>query len=193
MMKLAYLSTICLIIVLFIAILICNQDGINVGYSIQNNSLNNDVYLININTVPTVIHKDDIFEINATLINKSHYPIKVWNNGCNGPLIAFFDKNIEYSSFEPKCPFLIKSTFNLAPGENNILIAGDILNPFSAHYKASSTGLTNATLKLEFQYENKSIYKEEFDKSKLNVVSCYMNTKKLSPCHIQFNILSNTS
>jgi hypothetical protein len=159
--------------------------------------------LVSIQTEPSVVHVGDNFTIHATLIDYSPFALGVWRNGCAGPLGATFDKNVAIEKGIRFCAAQIMTPTFTIKQVSTPLIAGDLSNPFTEHFKASTAGMTNATLLLEYQIkdpENKTTgLNAGFDRDNATLVSCFQNNEMFSPCSfvLQYyhhnNLLQNTN
>jgi hypothetical protein len=137
------------------------------------------ILLNNIYTIPSVIHVNDRFFLNATVFNGSPNTIKAVETagGCVNPLKAAFDKNVKNLPGPPgpTCPTRFPS---LKPGQSATL-STSLWRGIDV-FLATSAGVVNAKLQLNYQIENQSII----------VSKCLTNEKRLSsPCSFQFTIL----
>jgi hypothetical protein len=146
--------------------------------------------LTNIHTIPSIIHVNDNFSMGTTLVNNSTVPLKIWNDGCKGPLSTSFDKNVVVNEGNKVCNLFISPSFTMEPGTSRSLIVGTTHNKFSEHYKAISAGTTTSTLKLEFQVKSGS-QDMAFNNTKQDTrfASCIYLKYSFSPCIVKFAIL----
>jgi hypothetical protein len=146
--------------------------------------------LTNIHTIPSVIHVNDSFSMGATLVNNSTVPLKIWNDGCKGPLSTSFDKHVVVNEGTEVCNLFISPSFRMQPGTSRSSIAGSTDNKFSEHYKAISAGTTTSTIKLEFQVTSGS-QDMGFNNTKQDTMfaSCIYLKNSFSPCIVKFTIL----
>jgi hypothetical protein len=150
----------------------------------------NGIVLVSMRTEPSVIHVGDNFTIHATLVRYSPYGLEVWMNECAGPLQATFDKNVAVEKGMTGCPpnIRVRPTITIEQ-VSTPLIAGDMFNRFTDHFKATSAGITNATLNLEYQIlstQNRTI---GFNRENALLISCFQDNKMFSPCSFEFTIL----
>jgi hypothetical protein len=158
----------------------------------------NGIVLVGMQTEPSVVHVGDNFTIHATLVRYSPYGLEIWNNFCAGPLQAKFDKNVKIfdngvseETGQSSCPANVRvmPTSIITPVSTPV-IAGDKFNPSTDHFKATSAGITNATLYLEYNVlkgeENQT---KTFDRNNAKLISCFEQNKIFSPCSFKFAIL----
>jgi hypothetical protein len=152
-------------------------------------AVRNGIVLSGMSTEPSVVHVGDNFTIHATLVRYSPYGLEIWRNGCAGPLQAAFDKNVvvEKGSI---CTAMISPTITIKD-VSTPLIAGDIFNPSTNHFKAISAGITNATLHLEYNLIKgpENVTNGAFNRDNATLISCFQNNKMFSPCSLKFAIL----
>jgi hypothetical protein len=72
------------------------------------------------------------------------------NFGCKGPINVLFYNNVEVIPITSGICFNTQQIISLKPGESVILSAPD----FAEDYKASSEGIVDATLQLEYSVQN---------------------------------------
>jgi hypothetical protein len=146
----------------------------------------NGIVLASIHTEPSVVHINQNFSIHANLIDYSLLPIEVWRAlGCGGPITAKFDNHVATEKPKLFCPttptILIKKS-------STPLVAGEPSNRFAQHFRATSAGVTNATLYLEYHVIKKS-EQTSFNRDNASLISCFHNNKMYSPCSFIFTIL----
>ncbi|HYL65489.1 MAG TPA: Hint domain-containing protein, partial [Candidatus Limnocylindrales bacterium] len=102
------------------------------------------VNVVNLTTTPSNVHVGDSFRINATIVNDSPNII-FFSGGCQSPLTAIFDANVEINQ-EIGC-YAISN--NALRPEQNVTVSGPSSGTI---YTASSVGRTNANV--TFSYES---------------------------------------
>jgi hypothetical protein len=108
-----------------------------------------NIIINSIHTDPSIIHIGDYFILNATVKNISYDTIDILNFGCKGPIRVLFDKNVEVKPITSGICFNPQQIISLNPGQSVILSAPD----FAEDYKASSEGIVEATLQLEYSIQ----------------------------------------
>jgi hypothetical protein len=109
-----------------------------------------NVIIDNVHTAPPIIHIGDYFILNATVKNISNDTIDILNFGCKGPIEVLFYNNVEVVPITSGICFNPQQIISLKPGESVMLSAPD----FAEDYKASSEGIVDAILQLEYSIQN---------------------------------------
>ena len=114
----------------------------------------NDVEIQNIQLHPATIKVGDTFTVSATLINNSKNPIYVEINTCGPPFFIIFDSHVTVDVKQILCEqMLMIQKVNV--GEKIIRTGPDALTTF----RATESGITNATVTLYYEEENQNIKK----------------------------------
>lgn len=104
------------------------------------------IELTDIHTNPDQVHVGDSFQVNATIVNNSTDTI-LFSGGCQSPLSASFDKNVNLGQ-AMGCFALFNKI--LLPGHN-----ATVISPSSENlYEAASSGDTNANLTFAYHFSN---------------------------------------
>jgi hypothetical protein len=164
----------------------------NYAFAAHPSTEENGIVLAAMRTVPSVLHVGDNFTIHATLLRYSPYGVVIWNNACSGPLQATFDRNVAIEKGLPSCPDNVRvaATTEIGSEVQTPFIAGDMFNPYTNHFKATSAGVTNATLYLE-HIVIKSKTPNVFNRDNATWMPCAHQTERklVSPCSFSFAIL----
>lgn len=160
------------------------------AFAAQPSTERNGIVLTGMRTEPSDVNVGDNFTIHATLVRYSPYGLEVWGNLCAGPLQATFDKNVAVEKGITGCPpeVRVRPTFPIVE-VSTPLVAGDMFNPFTDHFKATSAGITNATLNLEYRIVTSENATTEFNRDNATLISCFKENKMFSPCSFEFTIL----